>query len=74
MVRPCANHAEALKQAEGAAHQYAPKHPTMPSRRQIFQIDNGSWLVRVRGATQTVSYRVSVGRYVGTFDADGNPA
>jgi hypothetical protein len=59
--------AGALALAHRLAREYVPKHPWSPSRRDLFRAWDGCWLVRVKGATQTFHFRVTVAEYVETI-------
>lgn len=61
--------------AEVACHlavNHVPVNPRVPKSRAVFRTPDGSWLVRVEGATTAFHFRVSIAEFFGVYP--GNPS
>ncbi|ALG06685.1 hypothetical protein [Kibdelosporangium phytohabitans] len=55
---------EALSAAERVTREYQPQHPAFEKGRKVYELGEGSWMVRLRGATMDFHFRVTVGKHV----------
>ena len=66
----------ALALAYDRAMNHVPHYPMRPRSRDLFRVQDGSWLVHVQGAVTQRNFRVSVAQFHGTFPGvpQANPA
>lgn len=66
-ILPADSFENAVSVAEWVAVNHKPRNPTRPQRRDVFRVDDNSWLVQITGAMQTYYFTATIARWTGTY-------